>query len=97
VERWARESTWLGLTIVARERGGSADDEGIVEFQAAYRSRDTRMVHHERSRFRRREGRWFYVSGELVKPSPARRTVTVGRNDPCPCGSGRKYKRCCGA
>jgi preprotein translocase subunit SecA len=23
--------------------------------------------------------------------------VTVGRNDPCPCGSGKKYKRCCGA
>ena len=21
---------------------------------------------------------------------------TTGRNDPCPCGSGRKYKRCCG-
>ena len=23
-------------------------------------------------------------------------TVKVGRNDPCPCGSGKKYKRCCG-
>jgi uncharacterized protein len=28
--------------------------------------------------------------------SPRRATKT-GRNDPCPCGSGRKYKRCCGA
>jgi preprotein translocase subunit SecA len=28
---------------------------------------------------------------------PVRRQVKVGRNDPCPCGSGRKYKRCCGA
>jgi len=27
---------------------------------------------------------------------PLRRDVRVGRNDPCPCGSGRKYKRCCG-
>jgi uncharacterized protein len=25
------------------------------------------------------------------------RRVKVGRNDPCPCGSGKKYKRCCGA
>jgi hypothetical protein len=29
--------------------------------------------------------------------APARWFASVGRNDPCPCGSGRKYKRCCGA
>jgi uncharacterized protein YecA (UPF0149 family) len=28
---------------------------------------------------------------------PARREAKVGRNDPCPCGSGKKYKKCCGA
>jgi hypothetical protein len=28
-------------------------------------------------------------------PQPARRASRVGRNDPCPCGSGRKFKRCC--
>lgn len=27
---------------------------------------------------------------------PARKTHAVGRNDACPCGSGRKYKKCCG-
>ncbi len=96
VERWARESTWLGLTIVAAERGGADDDEGIVEFQAAYRAGGARLVHHERSRFRRWQGRWKYVDGEAVAPSAARRAATPGRNDPCPCGSGRKYKRCCG-
>jgi uncharacterized protein YecA (UPF0149 family) len=26
----------------------------------------------------------------------AKSTRTVGRNDPCPCGSGKKYKKCCG-
>ncbi len=32
------------------------------------------------------------------KPKPVRRTgKKVGRNDPCPCGSGKKYKKCCGA
>ncbi|MBY0524206.1 MAG: SEC-C domain-containing protein [Gemmataceae bacterium] len=30
------------------------------------------------------------------QPQPARRTERVGRNDPCPCGSGKKFKRCCG-
>ena len=27
---------------------------------------------------------------------PARKESKVGRNDPCPCGSGKKYKKCCG-
>ncbi len=33
---------------------------------------------------------------ELVLPSAKRDTPKVGRNDPCPCGSGKKYKNCCG-
>ncbi len=32
----------------------------------------------------------------LTKARPARATPRVGRNDPCPCGSGKKYKKCCG-
>jgi preprotein translocase subunit SecA len=31
------------------------------------------------------------------KPMPVRAQKKVGRNDPCPCGSGKKYKKCCGA
>jgi len=31
-----------------------------------------------------------------LKPSPIRKELKTGRNDPCPCGSGKKYKRCCG-
>ena len=96
VERWARESEWLGLEIVARQAGGPDDDEGIVEFKARHRAGGAVVVHHERSRFRRRDGRWFYRDGETVKPPPARATAGVGRNDPCPCGSGKKHKRCCG-
>ena len=31
------------------------------------------------------------------KPEPIKRDLPkVGRNDPCPCGSGKKYKKCCG-
>ena len=29
-------------------------------------------------------------------PPPAKARIKVGRNDPCPCGSGKKFKRCCG-
>ncbi|RKZ25637.1 hypothetical protein DRQ29_06015, partial [bacterium] len=30
------------------------------------------------------------------KPQPIRKGKKIGRNDPCPCGSGKKYKNCCG-
>lgn len=36
-------------------------------------------------------------SPSVTRPAaPLRPAVKVGRNDPCPCGSGRKYKKCCG-
>jgi uncharacterized protein YecA (UPF0149 family) len=48
-------------------------------------------------------GEWWphstVVRGEPEPPPPAppfvRRPPACGRNEPCPCGSGRKYKRCC--
>ena len=36
------------------------------------------------------------VPASYVAPQPVRRTTKIGRNDPCPCGSGKKYKKCCG-
>jgi SEC-C motif-containing protein len=89
---WAERSTFLGLEIVAVERGEPSDDAGVVEFVATYQSNGRIAEHRERSVFRKtRDGRWLFVRGappELAK---------VGRNDPCPCGSGKKYKKCCGA
>ncbi len=35
--------------------------------------------------------------GTEVRKSPRRVAAKIGRNDPCPCGSGKKYKKCCGA
>ena len=49
---------------------------------------------------RRRKRQQFVTSnqgGEAGPKKPVRRgTAKVGRNDPCPCGSGKKYKKCCG-
>ena len=82
---------WTGLEIVSTARGGVADTEGTVEFVASYVVDGRRHALHEASRFERgAEGRWFYVGGEVRGPRK------VGRNEPCPCGSGRKFKRCCG-
>jgi len=35
-------------------------------------------------------------AGDSPRPQPVRSTPKVGRNQPCPCGSGKKYKHCCG-
>jgi SEC-C motif-containing protein len=96
--RWAQDAEWLGLEIVSTERGQPGDDEGWVEFIARFREDGKDRVHRERSRFVLHEGRWYYVDGEMPRPQTQRHAgPRVGRNDPCPCGSGRKYKKCCGA
>jgi len=96
--RWANEAEWLGLEVVSTEAGQPGDREGWVEFVAIYNENGSRKRHHERSRFETRDGRWFYVEGETPKPQTLRHeSPRVGRNDPCPCGSGKKFKKCCGA
>jgi len=95
--RWAESAEWQGLEIVATEAGGEDDDEGTVEFIATYREGGISKRHHETSRFARKDGRWYYVDGKLAAPETHRNEgPKVGRNDPCPCGSGKKYKKCCG-
>jgi len=39
--------------------------------------------------------KWAYNMG-IIKMMPVRTGPKIGRNDPCPCGSGKKYKKCCG-
>ena len=34
--------------------------------------------------------------GDELSQQPVAGTIRVGRNEPCPCGSGKKYKKCCG-
>ncbi len=95
--RWAREAGWEGLEVRSVERGGEGDDEGVVEFVARFHEKGVHRIHHEIARFQRVEGVWYYVDGEFVAPKPRKHDAPkVGRNDPCPCGSGRKYKKCCG-
>lgn len=56
---------WRGLQIVDTVAGGADDDTGIVEFRATYVADGAHGVLHERSRFVREDGRWFYVDGDF--------------------------------
>lgn len=58
---------WLRLEIVETSAGGPFDSEGVVEFRAHARTPKGRRVLHERSRFVREDGAWFYLDGEFVK------------------------------
>lgn len=94
---WSRASRWHGLEIIRTEKGGRDDTAGVVEFRATYTANGEFCNHHEVSTFVKEADGWKFEDGELVKDVPVtRETPKVGRNDPCPCGSGRKYKKCCG-
>jgi SEC-C motif domain protein len=89
---------WLGLEITSTEAGQAEDQTGLVEFVARYKIRGVAIDHRERATFKRHGSRWVFIDGVEIKGPPVRNVgPQVGRNDPCPCGSGKKYKKCHGA
>jgi SEC-C motif-containing protein len=92
---WAEKSEWHGLEILETKGGGTKDEQGEVEFIARFRDKEGLRNHHEIGHFLRRKKRWLFTEGTMVKPKPLS-VNKVGRNDPCHCGSGLKYKKCCG-
>jgi SEC-C motif-containing protein len=56
---------WTGLQIVDITAGGEGDSRGVVEFRAAWTDGRNRGLLHERSRFVRQGGRWWYLDGEI--------------------------------
>ncbi|MGD9212262.1 MAG: YchJ family protein [Desulfobacteraceae bacterium] len=96
VTAWAKNSEWLGLQINATQDGGPEDDQGTVEFTARYREKEKTMEHREIAEFVRKDGLWYFLDGNPPKPVQSiRKGPKIGRNNPCPCGSGKKYKKCC--
>ncbi len=96
VESWARNARWHDLEIVDAPAVSPDDTEGTVEFVARYTEKGKRQRHHEVAEFRKDDGNWFFYDARVPKIEQyVRPTPKVGRNDPCPCGSGKKYKKCC--
>ena len=92
-ERMAEECEWRGLEVkYAKENGDTAQ----VEFTIRFRREKQDLIQTELASFRRENGEWLYVDGEINPKGPQRMVSKVGRNDPCPCGSGKKAKKCCG-
>lgn len=111
-KQWADNAKWKGLKILSTDKGQASDKKGTVEFIATYQADGTVLDHHETAQFRKSEGgQWYFVEGDShthkegeghqhhhEKPQTVMREAPkIGRNDPCVCGSGKKYKKCCGA
>ena len=88
---------WVQLEIIATEDGGPKDKTGMVEFAAHFKEGSNTGRLSERSLFEKKNGQWLYISGEHEiqghTPYVAPDSAKVGRNDPCVCGSGKKYKK----
>jgi len=81
IEEFANSVTWLKLDVLKAKNNQ-------VEFKAYYRDGNDIKVLHENSTFIQEDGIWFYKDGELFNSK-------VERNESCPCGSGKKFKKCC--
>lgn len=85
---------WLGLEMISSK---IEQDKGHAEFIVNFIQDNRKISMHEISEFRRDEGQWFYISGRApANKISAFARAKIGRNDPCPCGSNKKYKQCCG-
>lgn len=102
--QFAKQSQWQGLDVLRSYQ--PFPNRAYVEFVAHYN--DARGKHQhlcELSEFHLEDDRWYYVDGKQeishghhhAEQQPIRNTQPKqGRNDPCLCGSGQKYKKCCG-
>lgn len=66
IEAWAESVSWNGLEIVRTSMGEPKDKIGKVEFKARYVHEGNNRTHHELSRFKRYQKRWYYLDGEMV-------------------------------
>jgi SEC-C motif-containing protein len=82
IKEFAKSALWLGLEVLG-------ESESQVEFKAFYKEGNIINVLHEKSSFVREDGMWLYKDGILFNSK-------IERNEPCPCKSGKKYKKCCG-
>jgi SEC-C motif-containing protein len=86
---------WTRLVVHQHET--TADpDKSFVDFSAYGLDDGVEKVLQEKAEFLRINGTWLYNREARLGPAPYKATVPKpGRNDPCPCGSGKKYKHCC--
>ena len=101
IESWAKETDWAGLEIV-EHTPKLGKRHAQVEFKAYFNVASNAendlekkpQAHHELSAFvqvknkANNDARWYFLDPTVA--------MTVSQKQPCICGSGEKFKRCCG-
>ncbi|HOW55268.1 MAG TPA: preprotein translocase subunit SecA [Syntrophorhabdaceae bacterium] len=85
LREYQRESFNLFLDMVERVKYDT-----VRKLFAVQPAREQHVEYHEPVMF------FNKTDGSAPADSPDKKDKKVGRNDPCPCGSGKKYKKCCG-
>ena len=86
IAQWSREAQWLGLTVHQHiPRIGKCHAQ--VAFTARFAEHGSTHEHHELSTFVQINGAWYFIDPTVPLPS---------MKSPCICGSGAKFKACCG-
>ncbi len=96
----ATKLEWLKLEIVSTQQNSN---ESFVEFKAWFNENNQLQLLHEKSRFVKElindQWCWRYIDGEHIEsidtPKEKQQSAKINRNAPCPCNSGKKYKKCC--
>ena len=102
IESWAKETDWAGLEIV-EHTPKLGKRHAQVEFKAYFKSpeetsgglEEKTQAHHELSTFVKvkdkanNDARWYFLDPTVA--------MAVSQKQPCICGSGEKFKRCCGS
>ena len=94
IKSWAKETDWVGLEIVTHTpKLGKRHAQ--VEFKAYFKTPEGLQAHHELSAFVKTKNKadnaasWYFLDPTV--------SMSVTQKQPCICGSGEKFKRCCGA
>jgi SEC-C motif domain protein len=84
-KQWTEQVKWCGLSVLN-------SNLNEVEYVARYMIGNQLYLLQERSQFEKIGEQWFYISGALIPHQP----ITLKSNQPCPCGSKKKFSQCCG-
>ncbi len=84
---WSQNSQWLGLEVLTETLAPDLR-HATVDFIAHWQDTQGQQQHQEKSLFIKPAERWYFYDPNVP--------LTAERNAPCPCGSQRKFKKCCG-
>lgn len=97
IANWSKNSEWKGLEILQKVAGETKDETGTLIFHAKYAMEGKDQDHFEKATFEKENGEWKFLDATPLRSGPyVREEPKIGRNDPCTCGSGKKYKKCHG-